>query len=97
LNVALVIDVLAARDLLRVLDDVCRARHVTRAEVCGCRRTKAIVAARHEVWWRLRHHPELSFSYEEIGRLFGRDHTTVLAAVRAKERARAKLLDEVPI
>jgi chromosomal replication initiation ATPase DnaA len=97
LNVALVINALAERDLLDVLDDVCRAHHVTRAEVCGCLRTKAIVSARHEVWWRLRHHPELNFSYEEIGCLFGRDHTTVLSGVRTKERARARLLDEVSI
>jgi len=32
--------------------------------------------------------PELSFSYDEIGRRFDRDHpTTVISGVRARERA----------
>ena len=89
MSVASIVEALATRDLLNVVDDVGRARHVTRDEICGGVRTKAIVAARHEVWWRLRHHPELSFSYQEIARLFGRDHTTVLSAVRAYDRSAA--------
>ena len=80
---------LAVRDLLGVVDDVCRSRRVTREELCGRGRTKAVASARRELWWRLRHHPDLSFSYEEIGRLFDRDHATVISGVRAHERARA--------
>ena len=80
---------LAARDLLGVVDEVCRARRVTREELCGRGRTKAVASARRELWWRLRHHPDLSFSYEEIGRLFDRDHATVISGVRAHERMRS--------
>ena len=80
---------LAVRDLLVVVDDVCRARRVTREELCGRGRTKAVASARRELWWHLRHHPELSFSYEEIGRLFNRDHATVISGVRAHERHRS--------
>jgi chromosomal replication initiation ATPase DnaA len=76
---------LELRDLVDLLDEICRRRAVTRDEVCGRARTKAISQARHEVWWRLRH-PEASFSFEEIGRLFRRNHATVIHGVRAHQR-----------
>ena len=82
---------LAARDLLDLVDEVCRARGVTRDELCGRGRTKAVASARRELWRRLRQHPGLSYSYEEIGRLFDRDHATVLSGVRAHERTRGAL------
>ncbi len=90
-----VIDALDVRDLLGLVDHVCRARGVTREEVCGRGRTKAVALARHELWWRLRHHPEMSFSYVEIGRLFDRHHTSVFAGIRAHERASASHVTEV--
>jgi len=34
----------------------------------------------------MRHHPERYYSLLEIARLFGRDHGTVLAGVRAHDR-----------
>lgn len=77
-----VIAALSERDLLGLLDDVCRAHHVTRSDVCSRNRSRAVANARHEVWWRLR---SLAFSYVEIGRLFDRNHTTVLHGVRAWE------------
>ena len=85
-----VLDALIGRDLTVLLDEVCRHRAVTRAEVCSALRTKGVAQARHELWWRLRHHPELAFSLEEIGRLFHRDHTTVLRGVRAHARRLAE-------
>jgi len=90
-TLAAIVDKLAARDLLAVVDDVCRARRITREELCGRGRTKAVATARRELWWRLRHHPDLSFSYAEIGRLFGRDHATVISGVRAHERTRSAI------
>jgi chromosomal replication initiation ATPase DnaA len=81
--IEIILGSLAERDLVELLDQVCRRRAVTRDEVCGEARTKAVVRARHEVWWLLRNHPEVSFSFQEIGRLFGRDHATVLHGVRA--------------
>jgi chromosomal replication initiation ATPase DnaA len=87
-TLAAIVDELAVRDLLGIVDEVCRARRVTRVELCGRARTKAVASARRELWWRLRHHPELFFSYEDIGRLFGRNHSTVISGVRAHERTR---------
>jgi chromosomal replication initiation ATPase DnaA len=66
-----VINALSERNLIAHLDDVCRAHHVTRIEVCSPARSRSIVAARHELWWRLR---QLKLSYVEIARLFERNH-----------------------
>jgi chromosomal replication initiation ATPase DnaA len=81
-----IIEDLEARDLLGLVDEVCRQRRVTRDELCGRGRTKAVAVARHEVWWRLRHHPDAAFSFQEIGRLFDRDHATVIHGIRAHDR-----------
>jgi chromosomal replication initiation ATPase DnaA len=84
-----VADQLRARDLLPLVDDVCKRRGVTLDEVCGRARSKAIARARQEVWWRIRHHPEREYSYPEIARLFARDHTTIMAGIGAHERRAA--------
>jgi chromosomal replication initiation ATPase DnaA len=79
---------LAARGLLDLVDEVCTRRGVTRAEVCGHRRTRAVAAARQELWCQIRERPDRSYSYPEIGRLFGRDHSTVFYGVTAHRRRR---------
>lgn len=81
-----VADLLRARDLLALVDEVCKRRGVTLDEVCGRARSQAVSHARHEVWWRLRHHPERDYSYPEIARLFARDHTTIMAGISAHQR-----------
>ena len=80
-----VLEALASRDLLSLLDSVCLSRRVTREEVCGRRRTKNVSLARQELWWHLRRFPGMS--YDEIGRLFDRNRTTVMAGIRAYLRA----------
>jgi chromosomal replication initiation ATPase DnaA len=77
---------LRARELLALVDDVCKRRGVTLDELCGRARSQAISRARHEVWWRIRHHPEREYSYPEIARIFARDHTTIMAGISAHER-----------
>jgi chromosomal replication initiation ATPase DnaA len=81
-----IIDALHVRDLLDFVDEVCRRRGVTREELCGRGRTQAVVRARQELWWQLRQHPERHYSLCEIGRLFGRDHSTVLHGIDAYRR-----------
>ena len=80
---------LAVRGLLDVLDAVCSRRGVTRAELCGPGRSRAVASARHELWWLVRHHPERRYSYPEIARLFRRDSSTVLCGVAAHEKHHA--------
>jgi chromosomal replication initiation ATPase DnaA len=86
MNPSDVADQLRARDLLDLVGEVCTRRGVTLDEVCGRARSQAISRARHEVWWRIRHHPERHYSYPEIARLFARDHTTVMAGISAYQR-----------
>lgn len=81
-----IIDALAARDLLELVDDVCRLRGVARADLCGRIRSRSVSRARQETWWRLRLHPHRFYSLVEIARLFGRDHATVRAGVLAHAR-----------
>jgi len=81
-----VLESLGVRHLLELLDEICRHRAVTRDEVCGRTRTKAVACARHELWWRLRNDPKVRFSFEEIGRLFRRHHATVIHGVCAHQR-----------
>jgi len=92
-----IIAALEARALVGMLDAICRARGVTRDELCGRRRTKSVALARHELWWQLRNHPDLSFSYQEIGQIFGRDHSSVLHGVRAYQRATRAGLARPPL
>lgn len=51
-------------------------------------RQKRLVAARHELWWRVR--TELNYSFPRIARLAHRDHSTVIHAVQCFS---AKMLD----
>jgi chromosomal replication initiation ATPase DnaA len=81
-----VTDRLRVRDLVDLVDEVCKRRGVTLDEVCGRTRSRAVSYARQEVWWRIRHHPERAYSYPEIARLFARDHTTIIAGISAHER-----------
>lgn len=78
-----VIDDLRLRDLLQLVEEVAKRRGVLVEHLCGMERTLSISRARQEAWWHLRHHPERSYSFFEIARLFGRHHTTIMAGVSA--------------
>jgi chromosomal replication initiation ATPase DnaA len=83
---------LRRRHLLPLTHDICKRRGVTLHDVCGRARSQAISRARQEVWWCIRHHPQREYSFPEIARLFARDHTTIMAGIRAHERRSAVLL-----
>ena len=72
--------------LYPLVDTVCRRFFLRVPDVCGRSRTKNIVKARHAVWWELRH--RCSFSYVELSRIFDRDHTTIVHAMRGLELAK---------
>lgn len=84
--VSSVVEHLRLRDLLDLVEQVAVRRGVLVDEICGLARTQSISRARQEAWWRLRHHPERNYSLEEIARIFGRHHTTVMAGVAAHAR-----------
>ena len=64
-----------------IVDEVCAKHNVSVTEICGEQRTRGVVAARYEVFYRLS--KETGMSLAQIGRHVGeRDHTTVLYGVR---------------
>lgn len=66
-----------------VITAVCDEHRVTVDQLLGDRRMRAIAYARHDAAWRLR---GLGRSFPEIGAaLGGRDHATIIYAVRAHE------------
>lgn len=76
---------LEERGLGLLLKTVCEVHHTTAEEVCGRVRGRNASRARYALWWKLRHHDKARFSLEEIGRLVGRNHTTVLEGIRVYE------------
>jgi chromosomal replication initiation ATPase DnaA len=80
-----VLAALSCRGLLDLLDAVCDRRGVTREDLCGRSRTRAVAAARRELWWLMRHHPDRCYSYSEIARLVSRNHATVFQGIAAHD------------
>lgn len=81
-----VVQDLQACSLLELVEQISRLRGVRLTELCGPTRTHNVVAARHEVWWCIRNHPDRYYSLQEIARLFGNNHATVWAGLHAYER-----------
>ena len=65
--------------------DVCSDAGVEAYIVMGRNRTAAICRLRELIWYRA--HAE-GYSLNQIGRVFGRDHTTVMHGVRNEQRRR---------
>ncbi|WP_025321168.1 transposase [Deferrisoma camini] len=73
------------RDVLHVLEEVCREHGIGRELVLGRTRRRGVVRAREAFF--LRAHEEAGESFASLGRLCGMSHTAVRAAIR---RARQK-------
>lgn len=52
-------------------------------EILGRSRLKTVAKARHAAWWLCRRTTDLS--YPQLGKLFGRDHTTIINGVMRAE------------
>ncbi|MBN1611359.1 MAG: hypothetical protein JW940_32295 [Polyangiaceae bacterium] len=81
-----VLAALSARGLGELVHAVCARRGVTPQELCGPQRTQAVAAARHELWWLIRHHPHRHYSWSEIARIVQRDPASILHGVAAHQR-----------
>ncbi len=66
--------------LLEHVNGILREEHALIEDVFGMTRLPRICRARRRIWWWL--WDELGWTYPEIGRLFGRDHTAVLQGIR---------------
>jgi chromosomal replication initiator protein len=69
---------------------VCEAFGITARELMQGRSAR-VVRARHMVWWLCRQMTDMS--YPDLGRYFGRDHTTIIYGVRRFETRMAKDAD----
>ena len=68
-----------------IVDEVCAKRQLDRIEVLSDRRSSDVAQARHEIWHRI--YSELpNYSLPMIGRLFNRDHTTILHGIRKHKK-----------
>jgi hypothetical protein len=67
-----------------IMREVCKARNVSYEDLVGPQRWRHLIGPRHECMYRL--YTEANFSYERIGVIFGRDHTTAMHAVRAHRK-----------
>ena len=73
----------------KIIAHVAAEHGFTMAQMLGTRRHPDIVAARHEAMLRV-HEALKDMSLPQIGRAFGRDHTSVINGIRrAKERRKA--------
>jgi len=63
---------------------------VTVNDMKSPRRDRAIIPARFEAIWRIKHKTMLSLP--QIGRIFNRDHTTIIHAIRKHEERMAQEL-----
>ena len=73
---------------LAVVAAVAMKHGLTLPEIMGADRRHHVAHARQEAFWVLRDtYPEMSLP--AIGRMFGKDHTTVLHGIRQHEKRRA--------
>lgn len=74
-----------AAGLNDLVADVARIHGLQPKQILGIDRSRAVAAARFEVWWKLRQlTPPLS--YPAIGIAFDKDHSTVIEGVQKFER-----------
>jgi chromosomal replication initiation ATPase DnaA len=64
----------------RIIDEVAAQYKIRAAEMIGPRRHAYLIEPRHVAMRRIR--AELGYSYPQIGRLFNRDHSTIIWACR---------------
>ena len=74
---------LTARGLIDLAREVAKQHHAHLHEIAGRSRERHIARARFDLWWRVYSHHGLSTP--TLGRIFGRDHTTIIDGIAAHE------------
>jgi chromosomal replication initiator protein len=64
----------------QIIDEIAVTHDTTREDIIGPRRYPHLVEARREAMRRVR--DELGYSYPQIGRIFNRDHSSVIWSLR---------------
>lgn len=84
------------KTIRRICEEVAEKHGLTVVELRSARRSKYVVRARHEAFWRCRQ--ETTASLPQIGRhLGGKDHTTVLHGIRMHEKRMREAADGQPV
>jgi chromosomal replication initiation ATPase DnaA len=73
-------DRLRSRRLIAIARSIAAQRCVDLADMLGTTHRKAATAARRELWLWVR--DKYGYSYHELGELFERDHSTIMAGIR---------------
>lgn len=68
----------------------CEELEVEYRAIMSVTRRRDVVEARQLIMWEIKTHVKPEITLPELGRLFDRDHTTVLHAVRRVEEKRAR-------
>lgn len=76
------------RKVLEIVSETERVTGVSRAEILGKKRHRNIVKAR---WLAMQRARDIGLSYPEIGRVFDRDHTSVMHGVKSVLARQAEL------
>lgn len=74
-----------------IINEVAAFRSVTADELLGTDRSLCLARARQEAYWAIKLYTSLSQS--AIGRILGRDHTTIRSGIHAVESRRRDDLD----
>ena len=69
---------------LTIRRDVCNLFNVTMIELLGTTRQKSVVRARHTAIYLIR--KRLNYSFNQIGKIFNRDHKTIMHGYRKIEK-----------
>ncbi len=75
------------RGLGEILKEIATAHHCTMTEIVGPSKFAHVSTARREFCNRLR---AMGWSYSAIGRLMGRDHTSIIEAVTRRRWANGR-------
>jgi chromosomal replication initiator protein len=67
----------------QVIDCACTIHTISILDFCGNRRKEEFVDCRRQVMYYMRH--ELHYTYEKIGTIFRKDHSTVIHSVKQHE------------
>lgn len=81
------------RKILRIRE-ACAEGGITYERLMSRDRLPEVIRVRHRLFYEFR---EMGMSYPEIGRLFGRDHTTVLYGVKMEKERRNGLGNETEL
>lgn len=72
----------------RIIEKIAKAYGTSPGEITGASRALPLVHARHAaIYWV---HRRMGYAKKQTGRVFNRDHTTVIHAIKAHEKRRAE-------